>query len=316
VKIIRGVTNVRFEHGCVLTIGNFDGVHRGHQALLQRLARLAEDRQLPSVLLTFEPHPIELIAPALAPFRLTRFREKMSVLHTQPIDYVVCMPFDPDVAAMSAQQFIDEVLCRDLNVQHLLVGDDFHFGHRGAGDFKTLQDAADAGMFAVSRLDTVVEHAKRVSSTRIRNLIAQGELDEAVSLLGRPVTVCGRVEYGQQLGRTIGFATANFALRRIRCALSGVYAVTLHDALGRELEGVANVGTRPTVNGTQSRVEVHVLDFDEDLYGQAFQIQFHHRIRPEQRFDGLDALKAQIALDVEAARAAHARRSQDDLPDG
>lgn len=314
-KIIRGVTKGRFEHGCVLTIGNFDGVHRGHQALLQRLARLSKERQLPSVLLTFEPHPIELLAPDLAPFRLTRFGEKMSVLLTQPIDYVVCMPFNPDVAAMSAQQFIDEVLCRDLNVQHLLVGDDFHFGHRGAGDFKTLQDAADAGMFAVSRLDTVVEQAKRVSSTRIRNLIAQGELDEAANLLGRSVTVCGRVGYGQQLGRTIGFATANFALRRIRCALSGVYAVTLHNALGRELEGVANVGTRPTVNGAQSRVEVHVLDFDEDLYGQAFQIRFQHRIRPEQRFDGLDALKAQIALDVEAARAVHARRTQD-RPDG
>jgi len=276
--------------------------------LLRRLADLADAHRLPSVLLTFEPHPVEVLSPQQAPPRLTRFREKMAVLHTQPLDQVVCMPFDSAVAAMSAEQFIDEVLCRVLRVQHLLVGDDFHFGHRGAGNFSTLQNAADAGRFAVSRIDTVSEHSVRISSTRVRELIAQGELGTAAALLGRPVSVCGRVAHGQQLGRTIGFPTANFLLRRARTALTGVFAVTLLDASGGALQGVANVGTRPTVNGTQNRVEVHLLDFTGDIYGQAFQILFHQRIRPEQRFDGLDALKKQIAFDVEAARAVHAQR--------
>ena len=292
----------------MLTIGNFDGVHRGHQTLLRQVAELADAHHLPSVLLTFEPHPIEVLAQHHAPPRLTRFREKMAVLHTQPIDHVVCMPFDPALAAMSAEQFIDEVLCRVLRVQHLLVGDDFHFGHRGAGDFRTLQDAAESGRFAVSRIETITDQSVRISSTRVRELIAVGELKGAAVLLGRAVSVCGRVAYGQQLGRTLGFPTANFALRRVRCALSGVYAVTMHDAAGRVLEGVANVGMRPTVDGTQSRAEVHVLDFCGDLYGQDMHIEFHHLIRPEQRFDGLDALKAQIGHDVAAARELHRQR--------
>ena len=307
-KIFRGVKNAQFEQGCVLTIGNFDGVHLGHQALLRQLAALADAHNLPSVLLTFEPHPIEVLAPLQAPPRLTRFREKMAVLLTQPIDHVVCMPFDPKLAAMSAEQFIDEVLCGVLHVQHLLVGDDFHFGHRGAGDFRTLQNAAEAGRFAVSRIGTINDRSARISSTRVRELIAQGELSRASALLGRAVSVCGRVAFGQQLGRKIGFPTANFALRRIRCALSGVYAVTMHGAAQRALEGVANVGMRPTVNGTQNRVEVHALDFSGDLYGQAFKIEFHQQIRSEQRFDSLDALKAQIARDVEAARDVHVQR--------
>lgn len=294
----------------MLTIGNFDGVHLGHQTLLRQVAELATAHHLPSVLLTFEPHPIEVLAQRHAPPRLTRFREKMAVLHTQPIDHVVCMPFDPALAAMSAEQFIDEVLCRVLRVQHLLVGDDFHFGHRGAGDFRTLQDAAESGRFAVSRIETISEQSVRISSTRVRELIAVGELQGAAVLLGRAVSVCGRVAHGQQLGRTLGFPTANFALRRVRCALSGVYAVTMHDTSGGVLNGVANVGMRPTVDGTQSRAEVHVLDFSGDLYGQAMQIQFHQLIRPEQRFDGLDALKAQIGRDVEAAREIHRQRRE------
>ena len=292
----------------MLTIGNFDGVHLGHQTLLRQLADLAGAHDLPSVLLTFEPHPIEVLAQHNAPPRLTRFREKMAVLHMQPIDHVVCMPFDAALAAMSAEQFIDEVLCRVLRVQHLLVGDDFHFGHRGAGDFRTLQDAAESGRFAVSRIDTISEQSVRISSTRVRELIAVGELNGAAVLLGRAVSVCGRVAHGQQLGRTLGFPTANIALRRTRCSLSGVYAVTMHDANGGVLEGVANVGMRPTVDGTQSRVEVHAFDFFGDLYGQDMQVQFHQLIRPEQRFDGLDALKAQIGRDVASAREIHAQR--------
>ena len=311
-NIFRGVKNAQFKQGCVLTIGNFDGVHLGHQGLLRQLADLADLHRLPSVLLTFEPHAIEFFTPAKAPPRLTRFREKMAVLHTQPIDHVVCMPFDSTVAAMSPQEFINEILCGVLQVRHLLVGDDFQFGHRGAGNFGTLLEAADAGRFTVSRIDTINDHSTRVSSSRVRELIAQGDLRAASSLLGRAVSICGRVGYGQQLGRTIGFPTANFALRRLRCALSGVYAVTMHGATGCVLEGVANVGARPTVNGTQSRVEVHALDFSGDLYGQPFEVEFHQQIRAEQRFDGLDALKTQIALDVEAARAVHRQRLRPD----
>ena len=307
-KIYRGLHNAQFEKGCVLTIGNFDGVHLGHQALLRRLSLLAQAHGLPSALLLFEPHPVELLAPHAAPARLTRFREKMQLLMRQPVEHVVCAPFNQQLAQMNAEDFIQQVLCKTLQVRHLLVGDDFRFGHQGAGDFTTLQAHADAGHFELTRVPTVSEQSLRVSSTRIRELVTQGELTHASQLLGREVSICGRVAYGQQLGRTIGFPTANFALRRISCALSGVYAVSLRDAQQRQLDGVANVGTRPTVNGDQSRVEVHVFDFDGDLYGQSFQVIFHQRIRQEQRFNGLDALRAQIALDVDSAREIHSRR--------
>ena len=297
---------MRPDGGCVLTIGNFDGVHRGHQALLQSLSALARRHDLPCTLLTFEPHPAEVLYPQQAPARLTRFREKMHALRGEQIDRVVCARFDSALAGMEPRRFIDEVLVSCLGVKHLLVGDDFRFGQGGRGDHTTLSGAAREGCFALSRLDTVSRDEHRVSSTRIREQLAAGDLRGAAHLLGRPYTLCGRVSRGQRLGRTIGFPTANLPLRRDASPLSGVFAVSLLGADGGQLHGVANVGRRPTVGGTEERVEVHVFDFDGDLYGREFQVLFHARLRPERRFEGIEALKAQIARDAQAARAIHA----------
>jgi riboflavin kinase/FMN adenylyltransferase len=321
-RLVRGVGNARAEEGCALTIGNFDGVHRGHQALIRRLAAAALDRGLAPALLTFEPHPVEVLAPRRAPARLTSFRQKSRLLLREPLQRVVCARFDRALAAMSPLAFIDEVLCRRLRVRHLLVGDDFRFGHGGTGDFSTLADAADEGRFTLARLETVTNEGERISSTRIREHLAKGELDAAAALLGRRFSLCGRVARGQRLGRTLGFPTANFPLRRAPAPVSGVFAVHLRDGAGTAFEGVANVGRRPTVDGVEEvgrrptvdgveeRLEVHVLDFTGDLYGREFEVVFLERLRGEQRFSGLDALKAQIGRDVEAARSALASHRQ------
>ena len=232
-KITRGLHNAKPGAGCALTIGNFDGVHRGHQALLERLARLARELAVPAAILTFEPHPVELLAPERAPARLTRFREKISALAGQPLDRVICARFDRALASMTPQGFIDDVLCARLGVRHLLIGDDFRFGCGGTGDFDTLSAAARAGRFALTRVDTVRDAGERVSSTRVRDLLARGDLPGAAQLLGRPYAVCGRVSRGQQIGRSIGFPTANIALRRNASPLAGVYVVTVTSAKGR-----------------------------------------------------------------------------------
>jgi len=311
VKITRGLHNADPARGCALTIGNFDGVHRGHQALLARLAVLARELAVPAAMLTFEPHPVELLAPQRAPARLTRFREKMRVLAAQPIEQVICVRFDRAFSSMTPQTFIDDVLCSRLGVRHLLIGDDFRFGCGGEGSFQTLLAAARAGRFQVTRVDTVLHAGARVSSTRIRDLLARGDLSAAAQLLGRRYAVCGRVSRGQRIGRSIGFPTANIALRRNASPLAGVYAVTAHDAAGAVLRGVANVGRRPTVGASETRVEVHLLDFDGDLYGRELRVCFHRLLRAEQRFPGLAALSEQIARDVAAARAVHEALADD-----
>ncbi len=306
VIITRGLHNALPGAGCVLTIGNFDGVHLGHRALLERAVAVGRERRLPAALLTFEPHPVEVLAPERAPARLTRFREKMVALRGVPVERVVCARFDRSLAAMSPGAFIDAVLCQRLGVRHLIVGDDFRFGRGGAGDFDTLRAAERAGRFALSRVATVILGAGRVSSTRVRELLDAGELDAAAALLGRRFSLCGRVARGQGIGRTLGFPTANVPIARNRAPLAGVFAVRLHGTRGQVFEGVANVGRRPTVGGDAVRVEVHLLDFSGDLYGTELRVEFLARLRPEQRFEGLDALKAQIAHDVAAARRMHA----------
>ena len=274
--------------------------------MLAQLSDIASEQGLPARLLTFEPHPVELLATDRAPARLTRFREKVAVLTEQPLDGVVAAHFHRRLADMAPQDFIDQVLVGRLGVRHLLVGDDFRFGRGGEGDFATLMAAAGSGRFGLSRMDTQRDGGERISSTRVRQCLAAGDLDTAATLLGRPYSVCARVNHGQRLGRTIGFPTANLPLRRRVSPVSGVYAVSVRRASGTVLQGVANVGRRPTVNGSGERLEVHLFDFEGDLYGEALEVCFLAHLRPEQRFDGLDALKAQIARDAEAARAIHA----------
>ena len=305
-ELIRGLHNVRpRHHGCVLTIGVFDGVHIGHQTLLSRLDVLGEDFNLPSLLMIFEPQPQEVLPFLVTPARLTPFREKIRALSLTAVDRVLCVRFDRRFAALSAESFVEQVLVEKLGVRHVVVGDDFRYGHHAEGDTELLRKMGASNSFEVHRRDTYRVVGDRVSSTRIRNLLGMGQLDIAAELLGRRYAISGRVRFGRQLGRTIGFPTANIALRRDVSPLSGVVAV---QARLREdqrlLSGVANIGVRPTVDGETRLLEVHFFDFDEDLYGSYMRVEFVSKLREEKRFDSIDDLKAQIQKDAQAARRA------------
>ncbi|MFZ5512011.1 MAG: bifunctional riboflavin kinase/FAD synthetase [Pseudomonadota bacterium] len=288
----------------VLTIGNFDGVHLGHQALLARLTDYAHRVALPAAVLTFEPHPREYFAPESAPARLTSLREKLMLLAGCGVDHAYVCRFNTRFAAQSAQEFVDEVLVRGLSVRHLIIGDDFRFGKGREGDFPMLRVAGAAHRFTLEAMETITVAGERVSSSAVRDALQEGDLAHAARLLGRDYSIAGRVEHGAKLGRQLGFATANVQLRRARPALTGVFAVHV-DGIGAEPRpGVANLGYRPTVDGSRrARLEVHLFDFDGELYGAHLKVRFLHKIRDEMKFDGLDALKARIARDAEEAQA-------------
>ena len=303
-ELIRGLHNLRPRHrGCVLTIGVFDGVHVGHRALLERLAVLGEDFNLPSTLMIFEPHPQEVLDYLVTPARITGFRDKMRALRSTPVDRVLCVRFDAKFAAIPARAFIEDLLDSKLGVRHLVVGDDFRFGHQAEGDIELLRAAGPALGFNVHRRDTYRIEGDRVSSTRIRNVLAVGWLDGVIPLLGRRFSVSGRIRHGRHLGTGLGFPTANFALRRPVSPVSGVFTVGVRlDGGETSLPGVANVGVRPTVGGTERRLEVHLLGFSGDLYGRYAEVEFYSRLREERRFESVDVLRDQIAQDVKAAR--------------
>jgi riboflavin kinase/FMN adenylyltransferase len=306
-ELIRGLVNLRPKHrGCVATIGNFDGVHLGHQAVLGQLAEKAAELNLPAVVITFEPYPQEYFAHAInakgVPPRLTRFREKVQALRRYSIDKVLCLHFNTALAGTTAQEFIRTVLVDGLDVRYLVIGDDFRFGKQRQGDFAMLKAAgAEHGFQVVNRHTFSIEGA-RVSSTRIRAALAQGDLGAAEKLLGRPYRMCGRVARGAQRGRSIGFPTANIYVHRRATPVQGVFAVEMFGLDGEPLAGVANVGTRPTVNGTAVLLEVHLFDFAQDIYGRYVQVDFLKRLRDEQRFASLDELKKQIHIDAQQAR--------------
>jgi riboflavin kinase/FMN adenylyltransferase len=302
-ELIRGLHNLRPRHrGCALTIGNFDGVHRGHQAVFAQLAVIAASSDVPSVALTFEPQPREFFSGENAPARLTRFREKLQALADTPLNRVVVARFTRDFSQLSPDAFIDEVLIKALGVRHVVVGEDFHYGHRARGTFMALEEAGDKLGFGVARCVTFELHGRRVSSSWVRDDLADGELGKAAELLGRPYCIQGRVARGRRLGRSIGFPTANVPLRRLSTPLSGVYAVWLQGLRDAALAGVANLGTRPTVDGGEKLLEVHLFDFDEDIYGRHVSVEFVHKLRDEQRFESLEVLTEQIARDAVVAR--------------
>ena len=302
-KLIRGIHNLsQAPHGCVLTIGNFDGVHRGHQVLLQRLREEGQARGLPVVVMIFEPQPLELFASEKAPARLTRLREKLRYLAQCGVDYVLCVRFDRRFAALTAQNFVGDLLVDRLGVQFLAVGDDFRFGAGRQGDFLLLQKAGLEYGFDVTSTQTFCEGGVRISSTAIRQALAEDDLNSAANLLGRPFSISGRVVHGDELGRTIGFPTANLPLRRQVSPVKGVFAVEVTGLGDKPLPGVANIGTRPTVAGVRQQLEVHVLDVVMDLYGRHIDVILRKKIRNEQRFASLDELKAQIARDELTAR--------------
>ncbi len=288
---------------CALAIGNFDGVHLGHQALLKELNAVASAQALQIAVMTFEPHPREFFSPEKAPARLASLREKLERFADAGVDVVYLCRFNQRFASLSSEAFINDILIKSLNAKTILVGEDFRFG---AGRRGGVVDIANAGLNLISlpqvNLSDVDVQAlgdsERVSSTRVRNALASGKLDVAKNLLGRPYSISGKVIHGAQLGRTLGFPTANVHMRHERPALTGVYAVKLDG-----LSGVANLGVRPTIAGVPKLLlEVHLFDFDGDLYDKHVQVEFFHKIRDEMKFDGLDALKAQIAKDAQVAR--------------
>ena len=302
-KLIRGIYNLKQQHrGCVLTIGNFDGVHRGHQALMAQLIAEGRMRNLPVVVMLFEPQPLELFAGEKAPARLTRLREKLRWLQRAGVDAVLCIRFDRQFAAYPAQRFISELLVEKLDVRFLAVGDDFRFGAGREGDFLLLQKAGAEYGFEVISTQTFCDSGKRISSTAVRQALAQDDFAQAQQLLGHPFSISGRVVHGDALGRTIGFPTANLPLRRAVTPVKGVFAVEVLGLTAEPVPGVANIGTRPTVKGLRQQLEVHLLDTHMDLYGRHIEVVLKQKIRDEQRFASLDALKEQIAKDVVTAR--------------
>lgn len=308
-ELIRGLHNLRAAHrGGVATIGNFDGVYSGHRRILDQVIAEARRRKVRSTVILFEPQPAEFFAPEKAPPRLMTLRDKVRALRQAGVDQVLCCRFNQRFRSQSAAEFVDNLLVRGLGIQSLVVGDDFRFGADRSGDFAYLQRAGAQYGFAVSDTQTFAVAGERVSSTRIRAALQQGELQLAAQLLGHPYTISGRVRHGDKRGRQIGVPTANLAMRRVQSPVAGVYAVRvngggLESASPEGAWGVANVGTRPTVNGVDNRLEVHLLDFAGDLYGRYLEVEFLHFLREEKKFDGLESLTKAIRADIENAKA-------------
>jgi riboflavin kinase/FMN adenylyltransferase len=303
-QVIRGLHNLRAQHrGCVATIGNFDGVHLGHQSVFRHLLEKGRELGLPATVVTFEPQAREYFQPDSAPARLTRLREKLRALQDVGIQRVVILEFNKHLASMAAEEFVRELLVDGLGVSFLSVGDDFRFGRGRKGDFELLKHMGREHGFAVENMNTYLLDADRVSSTRIRQLLTQGELQDAAQCLGRPYRICGRVGHGDKRGRTIGFPTLNVNLHRIVSPLRGVYAVRVLGLAEQPLPGVANIGNRPTVDGgTRYLLEVHLFDFQRSVYGEHIQVEFVRKLRDEKKFESFDALRQQILDDAAAAR--------------
>ncbi len=311
-QFIRGLHNLRPEHyGNVVTIGSFDGVHLGHQTILRQLADKAREYQVPATVVIFEPQPHEFFSAEQAPARLMRLREKVLALLQGGAERVCCLHFNQHMRSLSAAEFVEQVLVEKLGVKHLIVGDDFRFGSGRSGDYEFLVEAGCQFGFGVSDTETFEIDGERVSSTRIRQELEQSHFAMAAQLLGKPYTVAGHVGYGQQLARQWQVPTANVQLRRYRSPLNGVFAVSVTLPDGRVQQGVANVGVRPTI-GDQIRpiLEVHLLDFSGNLYGQMITVEFLHKLREEQKFESLEMLRQQILQDVEAARHYFAGQAQ------
>ncbi|WP_251979136.1 bifunctional riboflavin kinase/FAD synthetase [Salinicola avicenniae] len=288
--------------GCVATIGNFDGVHLGHQAILEQLKALSRSAGLPLTVVIFEPQPREYFAGDQAPPRLTRLRDKVALLAALGVDRVLCLPFNAALRSLTANEFIERVLIDGLGVRHLVVGDDFRFGCDRAGDFSLLKAVGHQRGFAVEHTRTFTLDDERVSSTRVRTLLASGNFYQAARMLGRPYAFQGRVVRDRQLGRTIGVPTANIPLPQRPLAMRGVFACATRLPDGEWVAGVANIGWRPTVGAERPMLEVHLLDRELDLYGSSLTVVPCARLRGEIRFDGFDALVNQIRCDLDGAR--------------
>ncbi len=303
-ELIRGLQNLQSRYrGCVATIGNFDGVHLGHQAVVDRLRKAAERLNVPATAVLFEPQPLEFLRPNGAPARLMRLREKVEVLARCGVDRVLCVRFDDDFAELSPEGFVERILVDGLAVQYVVVGDDFRFGAARRGDIPALVESGRQHHFEVEAMESVMLDEHRISSTRIRHLLAVGDLSAAARMLGRPYSMSGHVAHGDKRGRTLGVPTANIHVLRRRVPLSGIYVVEVLGFGTASRPAVASIGTRPTVDGTHPLLEVHLLDCSQDLYGARLTVNFLHKLRDEQRFDSLSELRAAMERDIASARA-------------
>ncbi|MDP3701952.1 MAG: bifunctional riboflavin kinase/FAD synthetase [Hylemonella sp.] len=322
-QVFRGFHHPGIAPACALTIGNFDGVHRGHQAMLALLRSEAQQRGVPSCALTFEPHPRDYFAgatgnAALAPARIATLRDKLADLQRCGIDQVIVLSFDARLAGLSPQAFINDVLVRGLGTRYVLVGDDFRFGAKRAGDYALLDAAGTQKGFDVARMNSYEVHGLRVSSSAVRSALAEGRMEDAARLLGHPYHISGHVLHGRKLGRELGFKTLNLRFTHWKPAASGIFAVLVHGLDPQPLRGVANLGVRPSldpndVNGGRVLLETHCLDWPAHLgaeggYGKIIRVELLHKLHDELKYDGLDALTQGIAQDCDAARAWFARR--------
>ena len=326
-KVFRGFNHPGVAHACALTIGNFDGVHRGHQAMLALLRSEAQQRGVPSCVMTFEPHPRDYFAgvtqqPALAPARVGTLRDKLTDLVQSGVDQTVVLPFDARLASLSPQGFIDDVLVGGLGTQYVLVGDDFRFGARRAGDYALLDAAGTVQGFDVARMNSYEVHGLRVSSSAVRDALAEGRMDDAARLLGRPYRISGHVVHGRKLGRELGFKTLNLRFAHWKPAAGGIYLVRVHGLAPTPLAGVANIGVRPSldpgdVNGGRVLLETHCLDWPDHLgpegaYGKIVRVELLHKLHDELKYESLDALTAGITQDCQDARAYFATQRHHD----
>lgn len=302
-QIIRGLHNLtKFKQNTCVTIGNFDGVHIGHIQVLQCLRAKAKQLNLDTVVVIFEPQPREYFQAECTVPRLTRLREKLYFLQQAEVDHVLCLKFNQDLANLSADDFIEKVLVSGLQAQYILTGKDFRFGHKRQGDFALLETKAQEYGFSVGTIANVESQAQRVSSSLIREFLAQGDLQTAAQLLGRDYSMQGRVAHGDKRGRIIGFPTANIYLHRKLSPIRGVFAVKILGIDNQEYFGVANIGNRPTVCGKRSLLEVHIFNFKQEIYGKHVEIVFLEKIRDEKQFPSFEELKAQIQQDAKRAR--------------
>ncbi len=290
------------QDGCVITVGSFDGVHMGHQAVLGQLKDNAKTLAIPAVVMTFEPQPREYFQGDAAPARLSRFREKYQQLAMLGIEHLVCLRFSERLASIRAEEFVQQLFVEALNIRRIIIGDDFRFGKDRDGDIHTLRAMGEKAGFDVVPVDSFAIDGERVSSSAIRHALKRSDFELAQKLLGRGYSISGRVGHGDRRGRQLGFPTANVELKRQTTPLLGVYAVRVSGLADESIPGVANIGTRPVFDGKKLLLEVHLLDFNEQIYGRHVSVEFARHLRGEQKFSGIEELKAQIARDIEKAR--------------
>ena len=302
-ELVRGLQNIaNASRGCVLTVGNYDGVHLGHQHMIGAVKKRAGELKVPAAVLVFEPSSKEFIDPEGAPARLTRWREKFAALAATGVDRLVTLRFNEQMRAMSPESFVHELLVEGLGARHVVVGDDFRYGSRACGSIESLRAAGRARGFGVEQMPPFVLDGVRVSSTAVRERLERADYTGAARLLGRRYRMIGHVAHGRELGRTLGFPTANLHLMRRKSPTAGVLAVRVHGIERRPLDGVASLGTRPTVNGTEPLLEAHVFDFAGDLYGRLIEVEFIAKLRDEVKFDSLEAMVVQMKHDSAQAR--------------